>query len=129
PLVTDDDLVEMQAHLLLLDKHVEVHHYPGTGHWFAESGAGDHHDPEAAALAWERTLEFLAAHTGCAVHSGGRRGRPGRRRDLPGLIRVGVGAEDRLDERCGQAHRGQSRRLDRGRVVANSLPRVAVPRV
>ena len=63
PLVTDDDLVEMQAHLLLLDKHVEVHHYPGTGHWFAESGAGDHHDPEAAALAWERTLEFLAAHT------------------------------------------------------------------
>ena len=63
PLVTDDDLVEMQAHLLLLDKHVEVHHYEGTGHWFAEPGAGEHHDPDAAALAWGRTLEFLGAHT------------------------------------------------------------------
>lgn len=63
PLVTDDDLVEMQAHLLLLDKHIEVHHYEGTGHWFAEAGAGDHHDPDAAALAWDRTIEFLGAHT------------------------------------------------------------------
>lgn len=63
PLVTDDELVEMQAHLLLLDKHVEVHRYEGTTHWFAEPGAGEHHDADAAALAWERTLEFLAAHT------------------------------------------------------------------
>lgn len=63
PLVTDDDLVEMQAHLLLLDKHVEVHHYPGTGHWFAEADRSEHHDPDAAALAWSRTLEFLATHT------------------------------------------------------------------
>ena len=63
PLVTDDELVEMQAHMLLLDKHVEVHHYPGTGHWFAEPGVLEHHDPDAASLAWERTLEFLAAHT------------------------------------------------------------------
>jgi carboxymethylenebutenolidase len=63
PLVTDDELVEMQAHLLLLDKHVEVHHYPGTGHWFAEPDRPEHHDEEAAALAWDRTLAFLAAHT------------------------------------------------------------------
>lgn len=63
PLVAEDELVEMQAHLLLLDKHVEVHRYDGTGHWFAEPGAGEHHDAGAAELAWTRTLEFLAAHT------------------------------------------------------------------
>ncbi len=63
PLVTDDELVEMQAHLLLLDKHVEVHHYPGTGHWFAEADRSEHHDEDAAALAWSRTLTFLAEHT------------------------------------------------------------------
>jgi carboxymethylenebutenolidase len=63
PLVTEDELVEMQAHLLLLDKHVEVHHYPGTGHWFAETDRPELHDPEAAALAWDRTLAFLAEHT------------------------------------------------------------------
>jgi len=67
PLVTDDELVEMQAHMLLLDKHVEVHHYPGTGHWFAESdrpGQPDRRPEELAAaeLAWSRTLEFLAEH-------------------------------------------------------------------
>lgn len=68
PFVTDDELVEMQAHLLLLDKHVEVHHYPGTGHWFAETdrpGQPDRRPEEldASASAWERTLTFLAEHT------------------------------------------------------------------
>lgn len=67
PLVTDDELVEMQAHLLLLDKHVEVHHYPGTGHWFAEADRPEHHDHDAGALAWERTVAFLAEHAGTAA--------------------------------------------------------------
>jgi carboxymethylenebutenolidase len=62
PLVTEDELVEMQARLLLSDKHVEVHRYAGTGHWFAESGVDEHHRPEAAEVAWRRTLEFLGAH-------------------------------------------------------------------
>lgn len=66
--VTDDELVEMQAHLLLLDKHVEIHHYPGTGHWFAESdrpGQPDRRPEElvAADLAWSRTMAFLAEQT------------------------------------------------------------------
>jgi carboxymethylenebutenolidase len=64
PLVSEDELVEMQARLLLSDKHVEVHRYPDTGHWFAETGVLTHHDVEAAALAWERTIAFLAAHHG-----------------------------------------------------------------
>jgi carboxymethylenebutenolidase len=69
PLVTEDELVEMQAHLLLLDKHVEFHRYPGTGHWFAEAERSDFTDEEsatvaaaAAGLAWERTLGFLREH-------------------------------------------------------------------
>jgi carboxymethylenebutenolidase len=64
PLVSEDELVEMQARMLLSDKHVEVHRYEGTGHWFAETGVVTHHDVEAAALAWERTMAFLAAHHG-----------------------------------------------------------------
>jgi dienelactone hydrolase len=37
----------------------ELHLYPGEGHLFADAGLPDH-DPEAAALLLERTLEFLA---------------------------------------------------------------------
>ena len=62
PLVTEDALVEMQARLLLSDKHVEIHRYPDTRHWFAEPGVVEHHDPGAADLAWQRTLEFLSSH-------------------------------------------------------------------
>jgi carboxymethylenebutenolidase len=69
PLVSEDELVEMQAHLLLLDKHVEFHRYPGTSHWFAEADppvppAPERADAEAGArtLAAERTLDFLARH-------------------------------------------------------------------
>lgn len=62
PLVTDDELVELQAHLLLLDKHVEFHRYPGTGHGFAEDTPAAPAAPDATDLAWERTLSFLAEH-------------------------------------------------------------------
>lgn len=40
-------------------KTVTFHYYPATGHWFAEPGRPDAYDPEAAALAWQRTLNFL----------------------------------------------------------------------
>lgn len=65
PLVTEDELVEMHAHLLLLDKHVEFHRYPGTGHWFAEdipTGPAHAAAAEAARLAWDRTVAFLREH-------------------------------------------------------------------
>lgn len=38
---------------------VTFHTYPGTGHWFAEADRSDAYNPEAAELAWERTLSFL----------------------------------------------------------------------
>jgi carboxymethylenebutenolidase len=62
PMVTEDDLVFMQSDLMLLGKHVEIHRYEGTRHWFAEESPAGAGDAEAAALAWQRTLEFLRAH-------------------------------------------------------------------
>ncbi len=60
-LVTPDQVTEMLSEMLLLDRHVEFHHYPGTRHWFAETGHPEEaaHDPAAAELAWDRTIEFL----------------------------------------------------------------------
>ncbi|MGY6500638.1 MAG: dienelactone hydrolase family protein [Acidimicrobiales bacterium] len=61
-LVSDDDVVEMEAHLRLLGKDVEFHRYAGTGHWFVEDDRPAAYDASAAALAWDRTLSFLRRH-------------------------------------------------------------------
>jgi carboxymethylenebutenolidase len=63
-LVSDDEVVELEAHLRLLGKDVEFHRYAGTGHWFAESDRPAAFDPGAAQLAWERTVAFLHEHLG-----------------------------------------------------------------
>jgi carboxymethylenebutenolidase len=57
-LVSEDELTLMEADLRLLDKSVDFHRYPGTGHWFFESDRPSY-DPAAADLAWARTIEFL----------------------------------------------------------------------
>ena len=36
-----------------------LHTYPGTGHWFAESGVKAAYDRDSADLAWGRTVVFL----------------------------------------------------------------------
>ncbi|HSL59258.1 MAG TPA: dienelactone hydrolase family protein [Acidimicrobiales bacterium] len=60
--VSDDDLVEMEAHLRLLGKDVEFHRYPGTGHWFFEEDRPAAYHPAAADEAWARTVDFLHDH-------------------------------------------------------------------
>lgn len=60
-LVTDDEVVELEAHLRLLDRDVEFHRYAGTGHWFVEDDRAAAFDSSAAALSWDRTVEFLHA--------------------------------------------------------------------
>lgn len=61
-LVSDDEVVELEAHLHLVGRPVEFHRYPGTSHWFFEADRELAHDAEAAELAWVRTEAFLARH-------------------------------------------------------------------
>ena len=61
-IVSDDDKVVTESFIRLGGHSTEFHTYPGTKHWFFEAGENFH--PEAAELAWNRTLDFLAARAG-----------------------------------------------------------------
>ncbi|MER3453052.1 MAG: dienelactone hydrolase family protein [Acidimicrobiia bacterium] len=51
---------ELEEHLKRLGKDVQLIVYPGTGHAFAnETDPLGTYNPQAAALAWSRTVEFL----------------------------------------------------------------------
>jgi carboxymethylenebutenolidase len=50
---------QMEESLRAAGREVTLHFYPGTGHWFFEPDRPDAFKPEAAQLAWERTLAFL----------------------------------------------------------------------
>lgn len=60
PLVPEDDAAFMEATMGMENLPVEVHRYPGTSHFFFE-GDQEEYDEDAARVAWERLLEFLAA--------------------------------------------------------------------
>jgi carboxymethylenebutenolidase len=49
----------LEADLRRAGRPVTFHRYPGTGHWFFEPDRPDAYNPEAASLAWDRTLAFL----------------------------------------------------------------------
>ena len=49
---------EMEQNMKAAGVDVTVHVYPGTVHWFIESDRPEY-DAASAALAWERTFEFL----------------------------------------------------------------------
>lgn len=61
PYVDEDGLVLLESELHLDGLEVEFHRYPGTAHWFAEPDRPEH-EAEAAALAWDRTLDFFGTH-------------------------------------------------------------------
>lgn len=63
--IDEDERTLLEADLHVLDKDVEFHRYPGTGHWFFESDRPAY-DEAAADLAWKRTLEFLRSRLGSA---------------------------------------------------------------
>ena len=62
PSIDTDELALMEASLGLADRPIDHHTYAGVGHHFAEPGTPGF-DPVAAELAWDRTVDFLRAHT------------------------------------------------------------------
>ena len=52
-------VAELEKALVTAGRPVTFYTYQGTGHWFFEPDRTDAYNPEAAQLAWERTLPFL----------------------------------------------------------------------
>ena len=59
PFEPDSEVNSLEEELKKAGHPVTFYHYPGTGHWFFEPDRVDAYNPEAAKLAWERTLTFL----------------------------------------------------------------------
>ena len=57
-IVSEEDRVVTESFIRLGGRDTDFHIYPGTNHWFFEEG--QNHDSEAAELAWNRTVTFLA---------------------------------------------------------------------
>jgi carboxymethylenebutenolidase len=55
---SDEGIAELEDGVRAAGREVTIHRYPGTGHWFAEPSR-DAYVPEAADLAFERTVAFL----------------------------------------------------------------------
>jgi len=55
---SDEGIAELEESLRAAGRDVTIHRYPGTGHWFAEPSR-DAYQPDAADLAFERTVEVL----------------------------------------------------------------------
>jgi len=53
-----------QKNLKTAGREAEFHVYAGTTHWFFESDRPDAFNPQAADLAWSRTLRFLKDRVG-----------------------------------------------------------------
>ena len=61
PFESDEYVPQMENEMRAAGREVEIHHYDGIGHWFAEHNRPDVYNAAAAELAWERTLHFLKA--------------------------------------------------------------------
>ncbi|HJZ49552.1 MAG TPA: dienelactone hydrolase family protein [Roseiflexaceae bacterium] len=56
-----DGVRQIEADLRAAGKEVTFHIYPGAHHWFFETNRPEY-DADAAALAWQRSLDFLREH-------------------------------------------------------------------
>lgn len=59
PYEPNEGVDALEETLRKLDRPVTFHHYPDVGHWFCEPDRSDAYNPDAADLAWQRTLDFL----------------------------------------------------------------------
>jgi len=57
--VASSGVKKLQKSLAAADKVAAFYIYPGTSHWFFESDRSEAYKPEAAQLAWNRSIEFL----------------------------------------------------------------------
>ena len=55
----DEGVRQLEAQLKAAGRDATFHFYSGVGHWFMESNRPDVYNPEAADLAWERTVSFF----------------------------------------------------------------------
>ena len=69
PFESAEWVAEFESILRSAGRDVEFHRYPNTGHWFAEPSR-DAYRPEAADLAFERTVAFLRARLGAGAPAG-----------------------------------------------------------
>jgi carboxymethylenebutenolidase len=62
--VTPQEVGEFTEHALAGQAELALFSYPGTTHAFANRSRPEAYHPEAAALSWERTLDFLRRQLG-----------------------------------------------------------------
>jgi len=60
--VSDAALKKLKKSIETAGRVAEFYVYPDTCHWFFESDREDVYNPQAAELAWERTIRFLRKH-------------------------------------------------------------------
>jgi carboxymethylenebutenolidase len=58
PFTSEDDIRDLEGAYRTAGRDITTYRYAGTGHWFAEPSR-DAYRPEAADLAFERTVAFL----------------------------------------------------------------------
>jgi carboxymethylenebutenolidase len=58
----EEDMERLGSALRAAGKEATIYRYPGTIHWFFEEDRPDAYHPQAARVAWERTLAFLRQH-------------------------------------------------------------------
>jgi len=61
--VSDTALKKLKKSLATAGRVAEFYVYPDTSHWFFESDREDAFNPQAAELAWERTIKFLRKYS------------------------------------------------------------------
>ena len=60
PWEPEESVLALETAIRAAGREVTFHHYSGAGHWFFEANQPAY-QPQAAALAWDRTLAFLRA--------------------------------------------------------------------
>jgi carboxymethylenebutenolidase len=64
PYESAEGIAALETNLKGAGRPTAFYTYPGAGHWFFENDRPDAYDPQAAQLAWDRTIAFLHEQLG-----------------------------------------------------------------